>query len=300
VSALGNNRRACAIYLEEIPNQLVVRNCMVGGVPTLKLNPKLDLRTYFNGAQPGMLHYDIANNVGEFAGELPAAMLQAAARRKPAPRDYGDRQLSPAATKRALAAAVAAAESMPSAPEPGVMVWGLRTGEEGHRQVTDRTRYIDITPRTHRWDLTERLDATTELCSDYLALAPAGDDVVIMSRMDKGSWPHVRIRNITVDLDQTPFLSWRVKNNGVKGGHLAMKAISNATEAMTTLAENSNPDQYGYFAYDLRRALDVPHGKVSVDLKLYLCGSRCVDALTMDYLGKGDAFVLDYLRLEAP
>jgi hypothetical protein len=85
----------------------------------------------------------------------------------------------------------------------------------------------------------------------------------------------------------------------VKGGHQAMKVINNATEEMTLLVENSNPDQYGYFACDLRKALDIPQGKVNVDLKFYLCGSRCVDALTMDYIQKGEFFLIDFLRLEA-
>jgi hypothetical protein len=299
VSALGNNKRACAVYLEEIPNQIVIRNCMLGGVPAVKVNPKLDLRTYFNEARPGMLHFDVANNVGEFAGDLPTAMIQAAAQRKPGAIDYGSKQLNPAATKKALAAAVAAAQRIPSAPEPGVMTFGLPPGQEGHLQVTDPAKYVDITPKTHAWDLADRLDGLTERCSAYLALAPAGDDVVLMSRMDQGSWPHVRIRNVTVDLDQTPFLTWRVKDNGVKGGHQAMKVINNATEEMTLLVENSNPDQYGYFACDLRKALDIPQGKVNVDLKFYLCGSRCVDVLTMDYIQKGEFFLIDFLRLEA-
>jgi hypothetical protein len=299
VSALGNNKRACAIYLEEIPNQIIVRDCMLGGVPAVKVNPKLDLKTYFTGVRPGMLRFDIGGSFGEFAGELPEAMIKAAANRKIGSINYGDKQLNPAQTKKALASAVAAAKRFPSVKEPGVMTYGLPQGQQGHRQITDPDKYLEITPKTHHWDLSEMLDGLTELCSAYLAIAPAGDEVVVMSRMDGGSWPHIRIRNITVDLDKTPFLTWRLKDNGVKGGHWAVKVTNTDTEAMTLLVENYNPDQYGYFAYDLRKALDIPHGTITIDLKCFLCGSRDVDALTHATIKKGEYFLVDFIRLEA-
>ncbi len=299
VSALGNNRRACAIYLEEIPNQILIRGCVLGGVPAVKVNAGLDLKTYFNGARPGMLLFDIEKNIGEFAGTLPEAMIKAAANRKITRIDYGSRQLSPAATKKALAAAVAAAKDIPSAPEPGVMTFAFPPGQHGHRQVTDPAKYINITPKSHVWDLNEYVDALTELNSEYLALAPAGDDVVLMNRIDKGGWPHVRIRNITVDLDKTPFVSWRVKDNGVQGGHHAMKVINNATEEMNTLLEDTSANQYKYYAFDLRKALGIQHGIVNIDLKYYLCNNRELSGLEYKLIMKGDYFLIDFIRLEA-
>jgi hypothetical protein len=299
VSALGNNKRACAIYLEEIPNQIIIKGCCLAGVPAVKVNPNLDLKKYFTGVRPGMLNFDIAGNFGEFSGALPTEMITAAANRTVGAIDYGDKQLSPAATKKALAAAVATAKRIPAAPEPGVMTYGLPKGQHGHRQVTDPAGYIEITPKTHAWDLNDMLDGITELTSAYLAMAPVGDDVVLMSRMDEGSYPHLRIRNITVDLDKTPYLTWRLKDNGVKGGHQAMKVINNATDAMTKLMEDYNTDQFGYYAYDLRKALGVEHGTVTIDLKLYLCGTRITGPQSFVKINKGEFFLIDFIRLEA-
>ncbi len=299
VSSLGNNRRACAVYLEEIPNQVVVRNSSLGGVPAVIVNSELDLGTYLNSARPGMLHFDVAGNIGEFAQSLPQAMIDAAAKRVVTAIDYGSKQLSDAETREALAHAVEAARSVFSADEPGVTTWKVPKGQQGRRQLTDASRFQEITLDTHRWDLGDTLDGTTERCSDYLALAAAGDDIVLMSRMDRGSWPHVRIRSIEVDLDKTPFLTWRLKDNGVKGGHQAMKVIRNDTNEMTVLMENYDPDQYGYYAFDLREVLGVPNGVIKVDLKYYLCGSRTIDALSTAYIMKGEAFIIDFIRLEA-
>ena len=68
VSALGNSQRPCAVYCEEIPNQIVVANCELAGCAAVMVDKRLDLKTYFNGVRPGMLRFDVGNNAGEFAG----------------------------------------------------------------------------------------------------------------------------------------------------------------------------------------------------------------------------------------
>jgi len=294
VFALGNNKRACAVYLEEIPNKLVIKNCTLGGVPAVIVDKKIDLATYFDGARPGMFHFDISGNIGEFAGKLPEEMLKAMAQRKITRYDYGKRQLTEEETKQALEKAIKRAKEIASAP-PGEMA--------GHKQQTDPAKYIDINPSTNKWNVGDYLDAVTEKCSDYLAVAQAEDDVIILERIDKGSYPHIRIRNVQVDLDRTPYLCWRIKDNSqdVKGGHFAVKVIDNATGEMGTLIENYNPDQYQYYAYDLRKIFGKESGKMSVDIKFYLCGSRNYGAMAKDviYLKKGDYFIIDFIRLEA-
>jgi len=303
--ALGNNKRACAVYCEEIPGQLIVRGGG-GSVPAVKINPSIDVQKDLNTRQ-GAVQFIVTDYAvvdgnaapDQCSGPLPKALKDAVARRKVQAIDFGAKQLSAAETKKALAAAVAAARRIPSAKAPGVMTYALPLDQEGHRQVADPAKYVEVTPKTHAWDLKDTLDGGAERNDVYLALAPAGDDVVLMSRLDEGSYPHLRIRNITVDLDKTPYLTWRLKDNGVKGGHQAMKVINNATEAMTTLMEDYYTDQFGYYAYDLRKALGVEHGTVNLDLKFYMCGTRQTGALSSVSIKKGEFFLVDFIRLEA-
>lgn len=295
IFALGNNKRACAVYLEEVPNQIVIRNCNVAHVPAVIVDKKIDLKRYFDGARPGMFHFDISGNIGEFSGQLPEEMMQAAAKRKITAYNYGKKQLTARETTQALAKAIKRAREIPSAP-PGEF--------SGHRQQTDPTKYIDITTSSHKWDLNDYLDGGTEKNYDYLAVAQAGDDIILLQRIDEGTgYPHIRIRNVEVDLEKKPYLTWRLKDNSVdvKGGHFAVKVINNATGEMATLIENYNPDQYQYYAYDLRRIFGIDKGKINVDIKFYLCSSRIYGALAKDYalIKKGEYFIIDFIRLEA-
>ncbi len=65
VCAWGNNKRRCAIYLEEVPNTIAVRDCSLQGVPVVVVDEKLDLRNYFKGAREGSLSYILDGNVGQ-------------------------------------------------------------------------------------------------------------------------------------------------------------------------------------------------------------------------------------------
>ena len=73
IYARGNKQRLCAIYCQEIPNGLTIRDCSVA-VPTLMICPKIDLKTYFRGSQPGMLGYFLSRNRGVGANQLPAML----------------------------------------------------------------------------------------------------------------------------------------------------------------------------------------------------------------------------------
>jgi hypothetical protein len=86
----------------------------------------------------------------------------------------------------------------------------------------------------------------------------------------------VQIRNVRADLGKTPFLTWRLKDNGadVKGGHFAVKIIDNESPGMVTVVETYSPDRYGYHAYDLRKVFGKMEGIATVDIKFYLCDSR--------------------------
>ena len=49
-------------------------------------------------------------------------------------------------------------------------------------QRAEPEEYIDITTKTNHWDLSDYMDATKERNDEYLAVAQAGDDIVIMRR----------------------------------------------------------------------------------------------------------------------
>jgi hypothetical protein len=80
VYALGNPKRKAAIYCEQVPNQIVVRNCRgLCDLPAVRLSEKLDLGTYFDNAEkrPACLRFLIGEeNVEMFDAnrELPEPM----------------------------------------------------------------------------------------------------------------------------------------------------------------------------------------------------------------------------------
>ncbi len=295
VGALGNSKRACAIYCEEIPNQIVVTHSSLAGVPAVIVDPKIDLKQYFAGVRPGMLSFDVSDNVGEFAGKLPQEMLAAAARRTTAI-EYGDRQLSAEETRKALARAIEAARKLPAAA-PGVMAYKTKNG---HKQQAAPGKFIAISPRTHKWDLDDHMDGTAEKNAAYLAVAPAGDDVVILRRIAaEDNWPHVRIRGVKADLAKHPFLSWQLKDNGLDPAGYAVKVEHAASKRTILLTEMHWRPFFDYRAYDLRQVFGLRTGVHTFDIKFYFLGINFHSATRVAKAKKGDFLALDFLRLEA-
>lgn len=298
VAALGNNKRACAVYCEKIPNMIVVKNCNLAGVPAVKVSAALNLKSYFNDIQPGMLRYSIAENIGEFAGSLPKEMLAAAVKRTIKGRDYGKKQLSYEKTIQLLKKLQTTTAKYPAGTVPLMMSYQMSKGEKGHKQQLKG--YIEINPQAYKWSLDDYLDGVTELNSDYLAFAQFKDDVIIINRIEKGRYPHIRIKNIKVNLDKTPYLTWKFKDVGENGGHVAVKVIDKASGKQAKLMEDYYSNQAGYFAYDLREFFKKKK-MMTLDIKLYLCGSRIVAGSGKNNsirLNKGDWMLLDFMRLE--
>lgn len=302
VSALGNNQRACAVYCEEIPNQIAIANCTLAGVPALIVDKKIDLKTYFTGVRPGMLRFDVAGNTGEFAGQLPEEMIQAAAKRVGAT-DYGALQLTAEETAKAVAAAVEAAGKLPAAA-PGVMEYNLPKGEKGHAQQADPAKYVDLVPPQASWDVQALMDGTSEPNGARLAVAQAGTRSVIVKRIgadapEIGGWPHVLVKDIVLDLDQTPWLSWRIADAGFKACGYAVKATDTGTGKTITLTEMHWLPFFDYRAYDLRKAFDLKGGRHAFQVKFYYLGLCFTSATECLQAKKGEYLVLEFLRAEA-
>ncbi|MDO8589303.1 MAG: glycosyl hydrolase family 28-related protein [Armatimonadota bacterium] len=289
VSALGNNKRRCAVYCEEVPNTLVIRDCELAGVAPVMVSPKIDLKTYFNHARPGMLHFNVSGNAGEFAGKLPVAMLDAAKNRDATPEPIVG-QLSPAAVKTALARAVAEVKRMKKTPQQPAEY-------QGHKQKTDPKDFVDLGPDKFKWDPTDYMDGESVRNSEYVAVAPAGDDVVLLRRAS-GKWPHVLIRNVTLDLDKTPFLSWKLKDSGVPSGY-AVKVMDNQTGRLAMLHEQNWPPFDTYQAFDLRKSFDLKGGKRTFTIKFYALAVDYSTAPPIKEARAGEYMMVDFIRSEA-
>lgn len=274
--SLANFKRQCAVYCEEIPNGIEIRNSVLAGIRPIKVDRRLDLGTYFRGARPGMLKYTLTNNYGEFADDMPKGLAEPVIPRQ-TDRVQLSRRETEEALKRAVAAVTGTAPSAAPAPPAGSM---------------------DITPATHKWDLADYMDGTRERNGEYLAVSEAGGDIVIMRRVE-GSWPHVLIRDVEVDLDKSPVLCWRLHNavDGAPNSH-AVRVIDREDERMVLLAERGHGRESE--AHNVKDALKVG-GVRTLDIRFYFLGKKYIKPtadkpFSFEKSGPGDYLVLDYLR----
>jgi len=284
----SNFKRKCAVYCEEIPNSIVIRNSVIVGVPAVKVDKKIDLKTYFRGARPGMLRYAVTDCVGEFSMDVPELLLK--------PNIKGGRekeQLSESETEEALKKAVAEVTAKEYPPSPPAEF-------KGHKEHTDSKDYYNVTVENHVWDLTDYMDATREPNGEYLAVAAAGDDIVIMRRMAH-KWPHVLIKNITVDLDRYPYLCWKLRDaeTGAPNGH-AIRIIDCDKERMVLISEVHHGVEYQ--AYNVKEKLGVS-GVRNLQIRFYFLGHKYIGPtkdtpFSFEHAQPGQYMILDYLRFE--
>lgn len=287
VSALGNENKKCAVYCEEIPNSIIIRDCQLAGVPPVMVSPKINLKTYLNHVRPGMMLFDVRGNVGELANKMPVALLQAAKNRDTSPEPIPG-QLNPAQTKAALARAVAAVKRMKAKSEhPAV--------SHGHTQKTSPADYVELGGKA-AWDATDYMDGETVRNSEYVAVAPSGDDVVLLRRAS-GKWPHALLKNVVIDLDKTPFLSWKLKNSGAPSSY-AVKVLDKQTGKLAMLNEQNWPPFDAYEAHDLRKAFDVKGGKRSFTIKFYPLAMDSSTAPPTKEAKPGEYMIVDFIRAE--
>lgn len=298
VSALGNQKRACAVFLEEVPNQVVIRNNALAGCPPVAWRADLPLDTYFDGVQAGMIRFDIDGNYGEFASNLPKELLAAAENRST---QIKVDQLSSEETQKRLAEAIKHARTLPD-PAPAVMTFvdGLDPQPAGHQEQTQPGTFVDLNPHTSKWDLNTYMNATTILNSEYLAMAEADDDVVVLWRQAGGNcWPNILIDDVEVDPGKTPFLSWRMKDNGVAAPGYAVKVTDVESGKTFLLTEVYQAPYYDYRAYDLRRILGAGKGKRKIEIHLIFLGCAVITPTEIPLTRIGDVAVIDFVRLEA-
>jgi len=292
VAAQSNFKRKCVVYCEEIPNGIEIRNCAVSGVPPFKVDKRIDLNTYFRGAKPGMLKYACTNCYGEFVMDIPELLknpiIEGGVKKE---------QLSEDQTKKALERAVEEVKSK-KWPESKPAEF------KGRKEQTSPNKYIDITPETHRWDLTDYMDATREPNGEYIAVAQAADDIVLLRRISaaQSNWPHVLIKDVKVDLDRYPYLSWRVRevDTGSPKAY-AVRIIDVESGKMASISDIWRGIEYQ--AYNVKEKLGVS-GARTLDIRFYYIGQRYIPGterkpFRIESAKAGDYMVLDFLRFEA-
>jgi hypothetical protein len=286
ICAQSNFKRKCAVYCEEIPNSIDIRNSTIYGIPPIKVDREIDLETYFRGARPGMLSYKATNSIGEFAMDIPELL------KNPIIED-GEKapQLSEEETRAALAQAV---------KEVAAREWPPFDAG-AHALQTDPENYIEIAPEAYTWDLTDYMDATREPNGEYLAVTQAGDDIVILKRRAE-RWPHVLIKNVTVDLDKYPNLVWRLKDakDGPPNSHAA-RVIDTESERMVALCEVGHGVEFQ--RYNVKEKLGVS-GVRTLDIRFYYLGYKYIaptkdKTFAFEIAEPGEYMILDFIRFEA-
>jgi hypothetical protein len=300
LSALSNYKRLAAVYCEEVPNGIEIRNCNLGGIPPVKVTSKIDLKTYFAGAKPGMLSFAVNGCAGVLADRLPDLLKQPVIG---APK-Y-EAHLSKAEAAAALTRTVAAVKEKKHLNTPGE--W------EGHREQTDPKRYLEVKVGPYAWDLSDVMDGTADPNGEYLALGQADDKIILMRRIPAGgvfltssqNWPHVLIKDVKVDLDKHPYLSWKLcdAKDGFPNSH-AVRVIDKETETMVLVADQGNTHGLEYQAYNIKEKLGLS-GIRTLDIRFYYLGQKYVpgeekESFKFKYAQAGQYMILKFLQFEAP
>jgi hypothetical protein len=286
ICANGSSLRNFAVYCEELPNQISIRDCTLAGAGLLGLSERIDLRTYFRVRSRDLLSFSASGNTGEQVGRLPELLAH------PVVTPPKSGALSAAETKGELAKAAAAIR-----PQSGEDSTG---GEyAGHRQQTEPGTFIDLCPPAVRWTLDDLMDATRQPNSEHLALLPVETDVLLMRRTPaRDNWPHVTLPEVSLDLDGYPFLAWKQKATGSESpGTYAVRVKELGTGTELLLEENYYPPWDAYRAYDLRRLFGLS-GRQTFRIKYYYLGVQSVGKESR-IAEPGDSIVLDFLRAEA-
>jgi hypothetical protein len=286
ICANGNARRNCAVYCEEVPNQIHLRDCLLAGASLIAVRPGLDLDHYFQASGPQVFSFTATGNTGINAGKLPERLVH------PKVHPLPPKGLTAAQTRAALKRAAEAIR--PHADENAT---GCES--QGHRQQTEPGKFVELSPKTVRWHLNDFMDATAERNSEHLALLPVGTDVLLLRRTEaRDNWPHVTIENVEVDLDRTPFLTWKQKPTGSDSpGTYAVRVLDLQSGTELLLEENWYGPWDAYRAFNLRQLLKVG-GVRRLRLKYYYLGVKSVNKESIA-AAPGDFIVLDFLRAES-
>jgi hypothetical protein len=309
IGAQGSGKKA-AVYCVEIPHFLKIRDSALT-VPPVMLSSTIDLSTYYDHIGDGVLTYEV-NGVTVDNGDWQKIITAVNKRDKRPIKPAG--QVSAKQTKQMQAQLAALLRARPmETSEPATV--------DGRVQKTDPKDYVELT-KNAVWDIEDFMDATTMKNSELLSVMQVGDDTVFMHRAgigEGGVWPHALIRNVEIDLDQTPIISWKQKDppapfkpagfpersaalqldTGVRMPMgFALRITDNATQRMVLLKETHTPPWFDYGAKDLRKLFDVTGGKRLFTIKYFPLGVYITGQPGTGFAIPGDYQILDFIRAE--
>jgi hypothetical protein len=291
VAANSNQKTNCTVYCVEVPNQIVVEDCALqGGWPVI-VDSSVDLSTYFTGCDPRALRFAVRNNMGLRGEKLPEGL------KNPVCPEGEKIGISDEKASRLLDAAEEILGERSAKDSTGGSV-------EGHEQKTDPDAYVSLLPQAGvRWSLEDFMDATDQPGSLFLDLRPAGTDVILLRRVPaEGNWPHVLVGPVEVDLDETPWISFRVKEITPEeasrpmypGFAVRVRDVETGNEVLLG-GHQFNPN-HRYHAFNVREALGVS-GRREIEVKFYYLGVKYTKRQDLRD-DVGDFLVLDFLRME--
>jgi hypothetical protein len=309
IGAQGSGKKA-AVYCEEIPALLKIRDSTLT-VPPVMLSAKIDLSTYFDHIGDGQLVYEVeATSMDN--GDLQKIIKAVKNRDKSPIKPAG--QVSSKQTKNMLEQLAGLLLAAPAEKAASATV-------DGHIQKTDPKDYVELTADA-QWDLDDCMDATMIKNSELLAVKKVGNETVFMHRSGQGEggcWPHALIRHVEIDLDKTPFISWKQKEpptvfkpTGFPERSVALKLdaevrmpmgfalriTDDATQRMVALKETHTPPWFDYGAKDLRQLFDIKGGKRIFTIKYYPLGVYITGQPGSGFAIPGDYQMLDFIRAE--
>jgi len=266
----SNLKRPGVIYCDEIPNRIMVRNSPVLGIPVILVDPKIDLKNYFKGVDPGLLDYAVEHCTGQL-NDMPELL------RRPVIVPEPDQMLSDAE----VAELINKAKQELATAAPGQKTAAAPAVSRRHREQTDPAKYADI-PVDH-WTLEGCADAETTPNAEYLTLAPVDGGLLLMNRHRKPGSGWALVKDVAIDVDRYPYLSYRLRP--LRFGYLpvALRIVDKETGngmltegawgGRLTNQKTEAANTYPYHAFDLRKTF--AGGRHVFDIRVYLGGRLC-------------------------
>ena len=287
----NNLKRPGAIHCEEVPNLIEIRSCYLGGLPAVSTRQDLDLEHYFTNVAPERLAFDVVNCIGQTS--LPPLLAKPVIIQfeKPPPVRLSDDEVQ---------AAFAAVSKTQLADPPEVADGPAESA--GHRQQLDPADFVEVRFDKLQWHID----------SDALALAPLGDDIILLRRigaLDISS-PSLTIRNVSVDLDSHPYITWKFRDPGPQKNTAAhahgIWVIDKEEQAKVNVAWIAISD-LNYQAFNLKEKLARAGitGKRTLEIIMVHFATHYYAPPTADDRGvtfteAGGYSILDFIRFEKP
>ena len=173
-----------------------------------------------------------------------------------------------------------------------------------HSQRSEPGSFMEVLYSKDKWDIYDLMDATSMKNAEFIALAPVGNDVILLRRQGAdgfSNWPHVRIRDVEIDLDKYPYLTWKLRDTRTNTPNaVCVKVLDHETQTQLTLYESSDPT-HRYHAYNLKELFELS-GRRTFDIKFYYLGKRDSQKdgkYVTEFVNPGDYIMIDFIRAEA-